>query len=159
MLGLNSVKACDWPGKAELSEWNCTAFIPAESADRLNGLKFAAPQTLLLQSGLRSDSVAVTGDSSCLSEVSLSILDRLSAAIKNSAGVQSGHIYGFCHMELPLQPRRISEGWIGDLSTLIVFEVWIKVWNCVWSSRTSAVLVSFVSEQAIYSTNERENNV
>lgn len=30
---------------------------------------------------------------------------------------------------------------------------------CAWSSRTSAVLVEFVTEQAIYSTNERENNV
>lgn len=28
--GLISVKASDWPGKAELSEWNCTVFIPAK---------------------------------------------------------------------------------------------------------------------------------
>lgn len=28
--GLNSQKACDWPGKAELSEWNCLANIPDE---------------------------------------------------------------------------------------------------------------------------------
>lgn len=32
--------AYDWPGKAELSEWNSRVFIPAESADKPNGQKF-----------------------------------------------------------------------------------------------------------------------
>lgn len=54
---------CGWPGKAELSEWNCTAFIPAESADRLNGLKVSESADSTHPSspigGLRSDSVAV----------------------------------------------------------------------------------------------------
>lgn len=36
--GVGTELAAD-PEKAELSEWNCRALIPAESADRLNGLK------------------------------------------------------------------------------------------------------------------------
>lgn len=103
VCGLNSVKACDWPGKAELSEWNCTAFIPAESADRLNGWKFGPGSTHT--STLQSDRVAVRA-TTCwwfcrLSELSLSIKSD-STVIKDSAGVQSWHIWD---MELLWQPR------------------------------------------------------
>lgn len=36
--GAKLLKA-DWPGKAELSEWNCAEFIPPKSADKLSGQK------------------------------------------------------------------------------------------------------------------------